>query len=146
MRPPTAHRPRTARARASHRGNTLIEVMVSVLILSFGLLGLVAMQARATSFSVDAEDRNRAALLADDLAARMRLAGKVDLGGEVASWKDRVRNPVVAGLPNADASVTYTGTNVADITITWKAPAAPAAAASSQLTLQVVLTNEELRP
>jgi len=61
------------------RGSTLLEVLVSVLIFSFGILGLVAMQVRATQYSVDAEDRNRAALLADDLAAQMRLARTVTL-------------------------------------------------------------------
>ena len=46
------------------RGVTLIEVLVSVLIMSFGILGIVALQARAIQFSLDADDRNRAALFA----------------------------------------------------------------------------------
>ena len=42
---------------------------------SVGLLGLIGLQARAVNFSVNAEDRNRAALFANDVASGMWLAG-----------------------------------------------------------------------
>ena len=41
--------------------------------MSFGILAS-SLQARAIQFSLDADDRNRAALFADDLAAQMWLA------------------------------------------------------------------------
>ena len=50
---------------------TLIEVLVSLLIFSFGFLGLIGMQARAVQLSTDAEDRSRAALLANDIVTTM---------------------------------------------------------------------------
>ena len=53
------------------RGMTLVEVLVSLLIFSFGLLGLMGLQARALRFSIGAEDTNRAALLANEVAAQM---------------------------------------------------------------------------
>ena len=55
-------------ARASQSGVALIEVLISILLFSLGILGLIGLQARAISFSVDAEDRNRAALFANEIA------------------------------------------------------------------------------
>ena len=59
---------------SSRRGQTgvaLLEVLVSVLLFSLGVLGLIGLQARAINLSIDAEDRNRAALIANDIAAAM---------------------------------------------------------------------------
>lgn len=109
----------------SQRGALLLEVLISILIFSFALLGLVALQARAVQFSVDAEDRNRAALLANELVATMRSQQSVDAGalaGEITVWRTRVQ----ASLPPFDSSVAATVTNgaesglpTADITINW---------------------------
>lgn len=60
-------------------GVALLEVLISILIFSFGILGLIGLQARAIGFSLDAEDRNRAALLADDVASLMWLNNSVTL-------------------------------------------------------------------
>lgn len=123
------------------RGSTLLEVLVSVLIFSFGILGLVAMQVRATQYSVDAEDRNRAALLADDLAAQMRLARTVTLPtAQITAWQTRVADATTQGLPSGTATITVTG-NSALITITWQQPRSTL---TSQLVTEVVLTTEEV--
>jgi len=53
------------------RRHDLIEVLVAILIFSFGLLGFVGLQARAIQFSASAEDSNRAALLANELASQL---------------------------------------------------------------------------
>ena len=47
----------------------LIEVLVSILIFSFGVLGLIGLEASAINYSVDAEDRSRAALFASEISA-----------------------------------------------------------------------------
>lgn len=120
------------------RGSTLLEVLVSVLIFSFGILGLVAMQVRATQYSVDAEDRNRAALLADDLAAQMRLARTVSV--DLTAWRNRLADPTGQGLPSGTATVVVNG-NTALITITWQQPRSTQ---TSQLVTEVVLTTEEV--
>ena len=123
------------------RGSTLLEVLVSVLIFSFGILGLVAMQVRATQYSVDAEDRNRAALLADDLAAQMRLARTVTLPtAQITAWQARVADATTQGLPSGTATITVAG-NTALITITWQQPRSTL---TSQLVTEVVLTTEEV--
>ena len=50
----------------------MIEVLVSVLLVSFGLLGAAAMYGRAVEFSTDTERRQMAAMLAGELLEIMR--------------------------------------------------------------------------
>lgn len=54
-------------------GATLIEVMVSALIVAFGVLAMIALQSNAIKFSKTSEYRSIATLLANDLADRMRV-------------------------------------------------------------------------
>lgn len=135
----------------AQRGVTLIEVLVSVLIVSFGILGLVALQARAIQYSLDADDRNRAALFADELAAQMRLSRTLTLAPEqldVALKRVQGIDPVTdqptgLGLPNANLTVDPGATpNVATITITWRHPG-EISGQDSRLVMDVVLTDEE---
>lgn len=113
---------------------TLIEVLVAILIFSFGLLGFVGLQARAIQYSVSAEDSNRAALLANDMAATMVTKSTVnatDLASDIVAWQSRVSDPLAAGLPNGSGTVATAG-NVATITIMWRAPNTPSGAPNSQ--------------
>ncbi len=116
-------------------GLTLIEVLVAILIFSFGLLGFVGLQARAIQFSVGAEDSNRAALLANDMASTMVATKTVDttdtnLAAALVTWQARVSDPSGAGLPSGTASA-VTNANSATLTITWRATGASAGAANS---------------
>ncbi len=54
------------------RGFTLIEILVAVLVLSFGLLGLAMLQATGLRFNTDSYLRSQATILAYDLIDRMR--------------------------------------------------------------------------
>ncbi|NOZ10897.1 MAG: type IV pilus modification protein PilV [Gammaproteobacteria bacterium] len=54
------------------RGFTMIEVMVALIILSFGLLGLALMQGQSLKFNTSAYSRTQANLLAYDIIDRMR--------------------------------------------------------------------------
>lgn len=56
----------------SQRGASMIEVLVSLTIVAFGLLGLAGLQARSMSFQKDSFDRKAAAELASQLAERVR--------------------------------------------------------------------------
>lgn len=96
---------RTFVGRRQQEGLLLLEALIAILIFSIGLLGMVAMQARAVQFSVDAEDRNRAALLANDIVSTMWAQQTVDtalLADDIAAWQTRVR----AALPPFDDTVT----------------------------------------
>ena len=58
-----------------HHGFTLLEVLISVLVLAFGLLGLAGMQTLTVKNNLIAEHRSRASLIAYDLIDRMKTNG-----------------------------------------------------------------------
>lgn len=64
------------------RGATMIEVLVSFLIVSFGLLAMVAMQNAAMQFNKTSEYRSVATLLANDLGDRMKANAVSALAGD----------------------------------------------------------------
>ncbi|SDJ04637.1 type IV pilus modification protein PilV [Variovorax sp. OV700] len=131
-------RPTPSPARASQSGVALIEVLVSVLLFSLGILGLVGLQTRAISLSIDAEDRNRAALIANDIAAAMWTTRTVAI--DAAAWTTRASNPQAGGLPGGNVQITSdTTTNTADILITWHPPQRATAEQDSRLTTRVTL-------
>jgi type IV pilus assembly protein PilV len=102
-------------------GVSLIEVLVAILIVSFGVLGLIGLQARATQFSVGAEDRNRAALLANEIATdlSMRPTPIVVSSDDLARW----RALAASSVPNGTVSVSPLG-STASIEVLWQATSA----------------------
>lgn len=103
-------------------GFTLLEVLVAILICSFGLLGIVGLQARAMQYSVSAEDSNRAILLANEITTEMYTLKTLDLPETVTiPWQERVATPSAGGLPGGVATVAVAG-RVATITIEWLPP------------------------
>ncbi|AKJ28135.1 type IV pilus modification protein PilV [Caldimonas brevitalea] len=61
-----------ARALAFQRGLSMIEILVSVVIMSLGILSLAALLTNATRYNKTTEYRSVATLLANDMADRMR--------------------------------------------------------------------------
>jgi len=130
-----------SRRGARQQGSTLIEVLVAILIFSFGLLGLVGLHARATQFATGAEDTNRAALLASELAVTMITSQTIaPASGVISAWQARVADVANGGLPNGIGTTTITG-SVATITVTWQPPSAVGTAFNStnQYMTQVVI-------
>ncbi|HEY0747985.1 MAG TPA: type IV pilus modification protein PilV [Steroidobacteraceae bacterium] len=120
-----ANRGGNRHAPASFRGMALIEVLVSILLFSFGVLGLIGLEARSISFSVDAEDRNRASLLANEIASDMWLANSVVLSAAVLTpLNARIADPTAGGLPSGVLVINAVAgtTNSADIVLTWTPP------------------------
>jgi type IV pilus assembly protein PilV len=117
----------------TQRGASLIEVLVAVLIFSFGLLGLVGLQSRAMQFTGDADGTNRAAALASEITSQMYVLGTGDTGNATLSaaidtWKLKVADPASGGLSGGTATVTYTSTAtppVSAIEIKWTTPSNP---------------------
>jgi type IV pilus assembly protein PilV len=67
----TMHPSRSRSTPARQRGVTLIEVLVTILILAFGLMGLVGMQAKVQAGQSDNYQRAQAVLLVQDMANRI---------------------------------------------------------------------------
>ena len=67
------------------RGLSMIEILVTLTIVAFGLLGLLGLQARALSFQKDSFDRKAAAELVAQLAERMRANHLGFLAGSYAT-------------------------------------------------------------
>ncbi len=57
--------------RPGERGTTLLEVLITMVILAFGLLGIAAFQAKAQVGSIEAYQRAQAVVLLEDINARM---------------------------------------------------------------------------
>jgi len=66
-------RSRFVRGPSRLQGFTLLEVLVSMLVLAIGLLGVAAMQLRGLQYNHDAYLRSQISVLAYDVADRMRL-------------------------------------------------------------------------
>ncbi len=114
------------RARAAQRGFTLVEVLVAMLVLAFGILGMISLQASALEQSTAAEDRTRATQLASQLAAQMWLARGASVpAAQVSAWQaslDSTNHPTT-GLPGGTGSVDYDATNkLSVITVNWTDP------------------------
>jgi type IV pilus assembly protein PilV len=125
-----------ARSATSQRGSFLLEALISVLIVAFGVLGSIGLIARSMQTIDDAKYRGEAAFLASSLVAQMWIANKATLSAEFdstagsgAAYKE-FKAVVEQRLPNAaslaqdvfvSAGPTPTSTNVV-ITIRWQSP------------------------
>ena len=87
------------------RGFTLVEALVSVLIMSIGLLGVAALQTRSLGSTNTASKRSQAVSLASDLADRMR-ANRVAADLTAAN-----NNTNIAAADNSCRAAHYTHTH-----------------------------------
>jgi type IV pilus assembly protein PilV len=132
----------TSHAGARQQGAALLEVLISILLFTFGILGLVGLQVRAIGFSVDAENRNRAALLANDIASLMWLNRSVTVpAADLTAWQTKVATQSAGGLPDGVGTATAVAgtTTSADVLITWRAPSRATSEADSRLTTRVTV-------
>jgi type IV pilus assembly protein PilV len=123
-----AHLP--ARRPSRQRGVSMIELLVSLLIFTFGMLGLAGLQTRTLVFNQASLMRTQATALTDDILDRMRadrinaLAGRWDSTLETGAssitgtalyqtdlkdWKQQVENLLPAGSKASISTVTTAG-------------------------------------
>lgn len=139
---PSASRRRLI-TRRKQTGATLIEVMVSLMVFSLGVLGMVAMQGKAITYAVDSENRSRAALLANEIVAAMWAEGTAAPSTQT-DWLARVKDPAASGLPDASGVISpstddVTGITTTKVTITWRAPSKISSEGDSTYFTQVVI-------
>jgi len=84
---------RLARARLASGGFTLIEVLVTIVVVSIGLLGVVAMQTRAASVEFESYQRGQALSLLREMESRL------------ASSRGVIDEFLAADLSSTDGSV-----------------------------------------
>jgi type IV pilus assembly protein PilV len=116
------------------RGMTLIEILVAIVVLSVGLLGLAGLQLKGVQVNQGSAYRWQAAMLAEDIADRMRADKKNALnsqyvvtanvpsgtGSAVTDWVDHVKLlPVGTATISAPTTANPATANQVTITITW---------------------------
>lgn len=118
--------PGRVRLANSQRGVTLLEVLISIVVLSVGLLGYAGLQTLSMKNNTSAFQRSQATMLTYDIVDRMR-ANRQNLASysvglnavgsyaDVISWK----NEVASALPDGKASVAVDLAGTATITIQW---------------------------
>lgn len=113
----------------NQRGVSLIEILVSIVIVCFGLLGVAGLLTTGLKSTQGSQIRTQASFLAYDMADRMRSNRRVALNQEYvtattasnaiavadkADWKTAVET-----LPGGAGTVTMSNTTFFTITIQW---------------------------
>lgn len=127
--------PRRSPPARPQRGFGLIEVLVAIVILAFGMLGLLGLQTRSLGLNQSSLYRSQATALTDDILDRMRVdrvnarAGRWNTGltshsgsisgtnlyeTDLQEWKLQIE----ALLPSGEASITVNGTQVT-VVVQW---------------------------
>jgi len=125
MKVPAMNLPR----RGGQSGVSMIELLVALLIFSFGMLGLAGLQLRTLSYGQSSLFRTQATALADDVMDRMRAkrTGAVDgqwdvttTGTSTNADLNEWRQEVAALLPDGQASIQRDVTSTRfTVTISW---------------------------
>ena len=118
----------TRKTPKSAAGFFLAEVLVSIIVLSFGLLGMVAMQASALKVNKEARDHSTAVVLAHELAEMIR--GNKEIGTQDAKasnpYLGSFKTPLTPATPDyclaVDTPACLNTTDVAESQMTeWLA-------------------------
>lgn len=127
---------RTNHPRAHQAGVTLVEILVTVVLISVGLLGIAALQMASLRGNQEAHVRAQASVLAADILDRMRAnslafrAGEYDAsyngtgttgtraGGDLTSWQGAIDRTLTGSASDAAGRIQRNG-NVATVTVRW---------------------------
>lgn len=116
--------------RRLQRGVTLLEVMIGILLFSIGILGLIALQARAIGSVSDANYRSQASLLANEIIGqiwvdRANLAGYAMPGGTAPAlntWVAKVNNELPGAVANPPQITVDPLTGMLTVVVNWQPP------------------------
>ncbi|HSV54223.1 MAG TPA: type IV pilus modification protein PilV [Burkholderiaceae bacterium] len=148
------------RRSGAQRGVALMEVLIAMLIVAFGVLGFVGLQTQTTVSQVEAYQRSQALILVNDMAQRMSLnranaaayvgtdIGTTNPGDctvivnaadkDLCEWSALIRGEAeksgttaVGAVLGARGCITNTGANQYLISIAWQGLQATGAPANS---------------
>lgn len=134
MRAPHPLRPIPRRHRQA--GSFLLEALVGIAIMSFGILGIVGLQAQSIRWVNDAQYRAEAMYHANAVVSRMWADNPVNLAADYAKINNgpgyKALREAVKTLPHADEPAYAPDVTVADgpslgsslvtVTVRWKLP------------------------
>jgi type IV pilus assembly protein PilV len=120
-------------------GVMLIEVLIGMLIFMIGVLGLIGLQAKSITQSMDASTRSQAAFVAQEFFSQMEATlpttartsqialnkAAIDTAAPAVfnAWNAAVLQSPTLGLPNATATylvIQDNGTVAVELNITWQ--------------------------
>ncbi len=141
MHPMAAKQSKKIASLKQQSGLMLIEVLVSILIFSIGILGMVGLQVTAIQNSANAEYRSIASGLANDIVSQMWLRGTSNpanaaLTADITAWKNRV---TASNLPNATATVARAADGITTITVSYKPPSKKSTENANQYVTQIII-------
>lgn len=112
-------------------GVALLEAMIAILLISFGILGIIGLQANSIAFTTDARYRVDAGAFADRLVAEMWVnpaniasyawTGVGTPNAVVAPWVTDVQN-ALPGANTLPPQIDVGADNVITITVRWQLP------------------------
>lgn len=101
------------------KGSILLESMIAILVFSFGILGIVGLQASSIKATTQSKQRIDASLVANQRIANMWLDRT-----NLASFAES--NTTTASLPNGKRTTVVVGDQVT-VTVSWQLPGESAA-------------------
>ena len=108
---------------SKQRGILLLEALVAILIVSFGVLGLVALWANSLKNASEAQYRSDASYLANELISEMWLSRPITLAyTPPTTWTDRVAAALPSGEGTVDMAADGNGLVQATINVKWTVP------------------------
>ena len=115
---------------AAQRGSTLLESLIAILVFSFGVLGMVGLQAASIKSISEAKYRTDAAFLANELIGQM-WAERATITTDYEApddWTERVASALPGGAGSVAVSVDPNTTPLLRTTVTvrWTVPGNPA--------------------
>jgi len=108
------------------RGSMILEVMIAILIFSFGVLGLIGLQATSMRSTTEAKQRIDASMLVNQRIARMwtepanldSFERTLTAGGSSTDHDQEL----IDLFPNGSSLTTEVNVDVATVTVTWRLP------------------------
>ena len=116
----------TRKPRSSQRGILLLESLIAILLVSFGVLGLLALWANSIKNASEAKYRSDGAFLANEMIGQLWLGPPPVAGcATPTNWTDRL----AASLPNGTGSIACAvdagGRTQVTVTVQWSDPNTP---------------------